>query len=293
MLNWTDLKFFFAVAEHGTISAAAEALRVNHTTVSRRISVLEDTHQMKLFDRSNSGYTLTAAGVALAAKSDVVRDAMGEAERAIAASEALGVGPLVVTAPTALVLHVLGPIVSRFSKANPGIEVRLQSEDRLVSLPRREADVAIRATNTPEEHLVGRKLASFVSTFFAAETVLSEVGNKPVPWIQIDGDAAQQSVKIDSKLFQEAPRCTVSGKSEGMALAEAGIGAVLIPYRLGDASKVLRRVPGSPIHRGKDIWLLYHRDLRSNPRVRVFSEFLFDQFKLQQAAFEGRIMHEE
>ncbi len=288
MPNWNDLKFFFAVAEHGTISAAAEALRVNHTTVSRRITVLEDAHQLKLFDRANSGYTLTAAGVALAAKSDIVRDAMGEAERAIAASETQVAGPLVVTAPIALVLHVLGPIVSRFAEVKPEIEVRLQSDDRLVSLPRREADIAIRATSAPEDHLIGRKLASFISTFYASPAVLEEAGNAPLPWIKIEGDAAQQTVKIDRSIFQDKPRCTVSGKSEGMALAEAGAGAVLIPFRLGDASATLRRVSGAAIHRGKDIWLLYHRDLRSNARVRVFSDFVYEQFRLQRAEFEGR-----
>jgi DNA-binding transcriptional LysR family regulator len=72
-------------------------------------------------------------------------------------------------------------------------------------------------------------------------------------------------------------------------LARAGVGAALLPYRLGDAETCLRRVKGAPVVQGKDIWLLYHRDLRANPRVQTFSDFAFDEFVAERTRFEGRV----
>lgn len=290
MLNWDDVRVFLEVAERGTISAASAALQINHTTVSRRISALEARFDVKLFERANTGFALTAAGQALAEKSETIRDAMGEAERALAGSTTTVAGPLTVTAPSALVLHVLGPMVARFSETYPDIEIRLLSEDKIASLARREADVAIRATDAPEDFLVGRRLTSFVSTWYASGALQERLSGKALPWIDSDeGGARYLPDQTDQPVFQPFPSAVVSGKAEAFALARAGVGAALLPYRLGDAETCLRRVKGAPVVQGKDIWLLYHRDLRANPRVQTFSDFAFDEFVAERTRFEGRV----
>lgn len=286
-MNWDDLRYFFAVAEQGTLSGAATTLRVNHTTVARRLAALEVSHQTKLFNKTNAGYQLTAAGIALANTADPIKDAVGKAKLAIAAHETEMAGPLIVTAPTALVLYVLADIVASFSKEHPEIEVSLLSDDRLVSLPRREADIAIRASNAPGENLVGRKIATFSNALYAAQSLLDLHQASPLPWVSTAAEPARSFAGAKQISLEGVPRCIVSGKSEAMAMAEAGAGAAILPCRLGDASQKLIRVKGGNIVRGSDIWLLYHQDLKANLRVRAFADFTATAFKNQQNAFQG------
>ena len=144
MYNWDDLRYFLAVARAQTVTGAATFLGVNHSTVSRRISSLEDAVGVLLFDRTKEGYDLTEAGLALLDHASKVERSTKKAFAAIEAQDHTLAGRLTVSAPQALAVMVLLPMLKSFRTVQPDIEVRLVSSDQLANLSLAEADIAIR-----------------------------------------------------------------------------------------------------------------------------------------------------
>ena len=106
-LNWDDLKYFLAVARTGTLRGAADSIGVNHTTLARRLSIMEERVASRLFDRSRAGLVLTQLGEDLMPHAERVEDEMTVASRIIIGRDANPAGPVHVTMPHALVRVVL------------------------------------------------------------------------------------------------------------------------------------------------------------------------------------------
>jgi len=290
MRDWDDLKYFLAVAEHGTLTAAAGLLRVNHTTIARRIAMLENSKRVRLFDRSPEGYALTPAGTALVERARQVRDAVAAVDRTLAAHDTRLSGPLAITAPAALTVHILLPMVAEFSAQYPDIDIRLASSDVVASLSKREADIAIRATRAPDELLFGRRLSAYSMSIYCARHAWENADKRPIGWIATSDDPILPSWVPQLGFASRTPGCRVSGKLEALAAIKAGLGAAQIPCCLGDADRDnLIRLPGAAVVKGPDIWLLTHRDLRAVPRVQAFTQFLAKAFRRERALFEGSI----
>lgn len=164
-VNWEDLRIFLALARHGSLSAAARALSVNHATVARRIQSLEAAFNEKLVDRRPDGYILTPAGTrALAAASDMeaAAGAMGHRETDHAPR-----GLVRVNAPPALAQSYLTLRLARLTTRHPGLDIDFAGDIRPVSLERHETDVAVRLGRLQDAHVVARKLALVGFGFYA------------------------------------------------------------------------------------------------------------------------------
>ena len=145
-MQWDDLRFFLAVARDGSISGAARRLNVQHSTVSRRIRVLEQQFKTRLIERKKSGYELTAAGEELKVVARKMEVEVLEAEGAIAGHEERAAGELRVSAINNMASSVLMPLFTSFSQRYPDIELHVQVSNKYVSLAERQADVAMRAS---------------------------------------------------------------------------------------------------------------------------------------------------
>lgn len=285
MLNWDDYRIFLAVARAGTVTGAAKLLWVNHSTVSRRITAMEATASVQLFDKHREGYTLTDAGLALLETAGAAETAMLTAEQTLRAHNHTLSGELVVTAPAALGVVVLTPIIARFRQAHPDILVNLLTSDEVANLSRRDADIAIRASNGPDEHLIGRRLCVQKTAIYAHKDYWREHSVSP----SIVVTALRSSIPgWSQKSYPDATiACCVSGKLEMLAAIEAGIGIGRLPCRLGDASPSLLRVPPLVLENDLDIWLLMQSDMQHTPRIRAFADFVYDAFRKEAASFEG------
>jgi len=159
-MNWDDLKIFLAVAEAPSMRAAAKQLKVSHSKVSRRIESLEAGMGVKLFDRLPDGYRLTESGQELlpvALQTDENLHAFG---RSVSGRDNTLEGQVCVTIPDVVVINLFMPLFIEFMTANPGIQIKINDSTEVFDLSRREADVAIRLTNAPPEHLIGRYLGN-------------------------------------------------------------------------------------------------------------------------------------
>jgi len=285
MLNWDDYRFFLAVARSGTVTGAAHALSVNHSTVSRRIAAMEETTNVRLFDRRQEGYFLTDAGLALLDRACSAEEAVHAAERTLRAHDHSLTGELVITAPLALMVTVLTPIIARFRQEHPDLILSLVSTDDIANLNRREADIAIRASNTPDDHLVGRKLCVQRTAVCAQREYWRQ--NKEDPTLIILGT---RSIKPDWAL-KTYPNskigCRLTGKLEVLAAVESGVGIARLPCRLGDTRPELIRVPPRRLENDLDIWLLMQPEMQHAPRTRAFADFVYNSFRREAELFEG------
>src|SRR5689334_7932672 len=145
MLDWTDLRYFLAAAREGSTLAAARKLRVNQSTVHRRLAALEKALGCSLVERHPTGYRLTVLGNQLRSYAERVEDDIGALQRHVAASDRGMIGRIRMTCSTAVGHRLMkSGLLDAFSKRHPGLKVELVMTERLLSLAAGDADVAIR-----------------------------------------------------------------------------------------------------------------------------------------------------
>lgn len=288
-MDWNDLRFVLETSRQKGLSGAARVLGVNHATVARRIAAAEDALQVTLFDRLPTGYRPTTAGQA-AVEAAIAMETIGiDLERTIGAEDLAIAGDLTVTAPQLMIGHVLSPILRDFSRAYPEIRLKVLGTNETLNLARREADVAIRISNTPHETLFGRKVADQKSAVYASRAYLEALETDPdkaLAWLRFE-----QWTGIIPEVRAAYPNVTVAMTFDDMAAmlgaVEAGIGVTRMPCFLGDAAPNLVRVPRIPLMPYLSIWVLTHADLRKVARISTFMTFVGERLAQLRPLFEG------
>ena len=288
-MNWDDLRIFLAIARTGTVSGAARRLDVQHSTVSRRLQQLEKRLETRLFEKKHSGYELTAAGerlkeAALGMEREVVAvdGTLGGQERHLA-------GPLRVTAVHLMANTVLPPMFARFSKTYPQIELQVLVSNMDVSLAEREADVAIRVTNTPTPTLIGKRIGRIASAVYGTRRYLSRLRAKKAKpnWI---GMTCCDYHKHWTRRLSGSDTHAISGDDPLVAtqILKQHAGLAVLPCYLGDADPELERYADPIAEMNVGLWFLFHSDLKRNERIYTFRDFLVAELRTVQDLLEGR-----
>ena len=289
LANWDDLRLFLAVARAGTLSGAARALGVNHSTVFRRVGAFEEALEVRLFERLPGGYVLTAAGEEMREAALRVEAEIAALGRKVAGQDLRLSGTIRVTTIDMLALGLLPRHLAAFRSAYPGIELEVAVSNAAVSLSRREADVALRVSNQPPETLVGRRVGRLV---FAAYSVAPMDGAADVPlaerdWIGFDTDHEALVRRFADFLPGVRPVLRVNSVATAIAAAKAGIGIAPLPCGIADLEPGLVRVAALPDDFTLDLWLLTHEDLRRTARIRAFLDFLAHRLAAEAPLLEG------
>lgn len=275
-LNWNDVPLLLAIAETGSLAGAARALGVNHSTVFRRLQALEDTLGLALFERRPDGYRLTEAGSEVLPDAELARDAVDRLSRRAAGRDLSPTGRVRLTTAPDLARRVVAEALVRLADRHPGIRVDVVVSDSDQDLARREADIALRATRTPPDELVGRHLVD-VDWWFQGPV------GAALPTDPLDGSsrlvgASDGMLRVQAfrALQEAAPEEAFSawaGSLDAMAaLARAGLGLALLPSNYRDEG--LERCARFEAAEPSALWLLFHPDLRAVARVRALEEVL-------------------
>ncbi len=289
-MDWDDLRVFLAVAAAGSVRGAASQLRISHSTVSRRLEGFEKSLGVRLFDRHSSGYSLTAAGEDILELSSDVRVRIDEIERRVAGQDARLTGEIRVTAPDLLACSILMPDIERFNTAYPDIEIELIVSYVPADLDRREADVAVRITDRPPEHLVGRRAGRYASAIYATPDYLAAhdlADHSTLHWIGWNERTAFPEWVRNSPFPDVPTRGRYPNAMVQLAAARAGLGLTMLPCFMGDHDPGLVRVVPEVVDISHDIWLLTHPDLRETSRIRAFMRHLADAFAAKQQLLAG------
>ncbi|WP_372749698.1 LysR family transcriptional regulator [Litorivivens sp.] len=273
MKDWDDMRYFHAVAEGGSLSAASRLLGVNHSTVFRRMNQLEERLQARLFDRLDNRYQLTDSGRQLLTHIRQVANVMDEVERQVVGRDTLLEGSIRVTCPDTFLDWVVPEVVAAFCRRYPRITIELRAEQERLDLARREADVALRATNAPPDYLVGKRLGQMGWSFYAhpalGAVAATLPASDPAPLIAPEGKLLQ--VPACQWLDKQLSRFQVTARAGSLraaaALAKQGLGLALLPAEAGEG---LVRVAEPLRNFDTGIWILYHPDMRQNARLNCF-----------------------
>ena len=287
MDNWDDLRYFQAVAEAGSLNGACKKLGVNHSTVFRRVKGLEEKLGVRLFERREARYILTGAGEALLGRTDQVASAIDEVDRLIVGGDQALEGAIRITASDGFAYYHLPPLIAEFCALYPGIEIQLLASSDDLNLSRLEADIALRVTSSPPEHLVGRQLWSMPWNLYGSPQFFSGPFAGPIGRFGIKQLANYPLIGPERNLLRLKPmqwlekhvdKLNISARANtlmGMAaLARCGMGLALLPSDVAEGLQEL----GPPERRFEsDVWLLTHPDLRRNARVRSCMQFLTER----------------
>src|ERR1700747_1565662 len=177
MFDWDDLRYFLAVARHGSTIAAAKALDLSQSTVHRRLADLEKRIGRNIVVRHATGYRLTEVGMALRPWAEQVERAVDSLERYLVAADDTPTGSIRVTCSESIGYRFTQSLlVETFQNRHPGLRGELIMSDRFLDISKGEADVAIRAGIPNEETLVGRKIADVPWAFYCSRAYLARHG---------------------------------------------------------------------------------------------------------------------
>ncbi|HVL55998.1 MAG TPA: LysR family transcriptional regulator [Burkholderiaceae bacterium] len=297
MFDWNDLRYFVAVARHGSMLAAARALGVNQSTVQRRLSELERCLGQPLVQRLPAGYRLTEFGDALLAHAQRVEQAVGELQARVDSLRRDLSGVVRVSCPEPIVYRITqSPLLERFSARHPRLRIEFVMSDRYVDLAAGEADVALRSGDTDDGDLLGRKIADSLWAVYASRRYVEQRGAPD----SIAALAAHDLIGLDESmakhraaawLAQVAPQGRIVARNNSVLglvyAAKSGVGIAPLPTALGDAEPDLVRVLG-PIPELTRIWrILVHPNLRHTPRVAAFFDFIVGEREALRGILTG------
>lgn len=293
-MNWDDVRLFLALARFGSARAAALELGMSHTTVARRAESLESDLGTRLFDRDVGGYRLTGAGEAMMSSAERAEDALLGAERQLHGRDAELSGDIRVTTSDIIATHLLMPEAAEFTRQYPDIDLEVLISYDLFDLGRREADIAIRfmgGSRRPPDYLVGRKLVTAASCYYASQDYLSQhdLNDKQsdARWIGWNDDGRFPEWVMSSPFPHIPARGKLNYAGMQVEAARAGMGLATLPCFIGDRVEGLMRVPDCEPYFDYDIWLLSHPDLRDAARLRTFRAFVVDLFEKKHELLTG------
>ncbi|MCE6957811.1 LysR family transcriptional regulator [Cereibacter sphaeroides] len=283
-LAWDDFRLVRAVAEAQGLTGAAAALGIAHSTVFRRLGQIEESLGTRLFERHRTGYAPTPAGEEMVALAERVDGDIRAFTRRVAGQEIQPAGELRVTTSEALLVHLLTPILAAFQRSCPEVRLDVVTSDEALNLSKRDADVAIRATEAPPEALVGRRAARIGWALYGPR----ESGAIPT-WAALN-DAFSGLKVVKAERREIPPERLVYRLNSLVGLAEAiaaGIGVGHLPCFIGDGRADLIRLSDPIPEYAADLWLLTHPELRHSARVRVFLDFVAGEIRKRKSLIEG------
>ncbi len=271
----------------GSLAGAARHLQVDASTVFRALQRLEKKIGQQLFQRSRNGYLPSEQALALAQHGERMEAELDAARTAIAQDAAEVSGLVRLTTTDSIMSDLLLPALGRISARHPALEFELTASNQLANLGRREADIAVRPTRNPPEHLVGRRLGSLRYAVYAATSYLrqhpasADLGQHI--WIATDDLMPEHpAVRWRQKFLPRVRpryRCnTILGVAQAV---QAGLGVGVFPCFMARAFNGL--VPLSPPLPAceVDLWLLTHPESRHLRRISLMLSELAEEIVLE------------
>lgn len=282
---WDDLKLVRSIARAGGLTGAAADLGIDQSTVYRRLGALEKALGAALFERHRTGYVPTATGEELVALAERFETGIADFARRLEGKSIAVRGEIRITTADSLLAHLLTPIFRSFQAAQPDITLDVVIGNPALNLSRRDADVAIRATDSPPETLIGRRIGTIAWALYGTPDCVSDdprwvtlgedmAGLKVVRW-------ARDNVSTERRVYRAN---TVLGLASAV---EAGIGIGHLPCFIGDASRALTRLSDPEPEFSAGLWLLTHADLRQSPRIRLFMDHVAGELQRLKPLIEG------
>jgi len=272
-LDWDKVKTFHAAAETGSLTAAAELLKISQSAVSRQITALEESLDTPLFHRHARGLTLTEQGRILYNTAHEMAHKVALAQASVIDSRNKPQGTLRVSSPISLGANWLTSVLPEFIEAYPEIDVQLILEDEEHDLSAFDVDVALRPWPSTQGDVIERKLGTISQSLYASHAYLAKFG-APTSAEDLDNHKIVAFGELIPKRLHSANWVLKAGREGIMRAAEAGIGLAGIPDYMTALSRRLVRILPQVKGESFDVFFVYPSELRGSVKAKVFREFL-------------------
>ncbi|WP_018632450.1 LysR family transcriptional regulator [Neomegalonema perideroedes] len=292
--DWDNLRYFLAVARTGQLSAAARRLRTSHATVLRRIDRLEFGLKVRLFERSPRGYALTPMGRRFLETAESVEAETGRLQDEIAEGRSAQRGVVRFSAPEGFANHFFVELLPEFAARLPHVTLELVTIQQILSLSRKEADLAVGLEPPKGGPYLAEKLCDYSLRVYGSRRRLAEG-----PPIADRAALLDQPFVgyIEDMIFSPGldylgdvhkglkARFQSSSLSAQLAAARCGIGLCVLPDFIAGDDPELVCVLGEEIMLSRSYWMVHHRDLRDSSRIRAVSGFLKEAVSARTSRF--------
>ncbi|TWF53419.1 LysR family transcriptional regulator [Neorhizobium alkalisoli] len=281
-MNWDDVRMFLAVARTGQILSASRRLGINHATLGRRITALEEDLRTRLLVRRTNGCELTAEGEVFFRAAERMETEMLAAQASTGRIDAAVAGTVRIGAPDGFGVSFLASRLGRLRRRHPELKLQLVPVPRSFSLSQREADIAITIDRPQQGRLVSSKLTDYTLSLYASRAYIGEAGMPET----IEALKTHRRIGyVDDLIFSpslnftgEVMRDWDAGFEISSAIGQteavrsgAGIG-ILHDYVARDYAELVPVLPKLVIRRA--YWSSYHESARDLMRVRTVADFL-------------------
>jgi DNA-binding transcriptional LysR family regulator len=282
-IDWALWRTFLAVADTGSLSAAARALRLTQPTVGRHIDALEDAVGKSLFLRSPQGLGLTEAAAALVPEARAMQSTADSLARRASSAPEAGIGTVRIAVSQVIGAEVMPGVLVPLISAHPSLAVELALSNDSADLLRREADLAIRMIRPAQRTLVARRLGTVALGLYAHQSYIHRCGRPAIlddlkshVLIGPDGDpAALEGLDALGGLIGRADlRLRTDSEAAQMAAVRAGLGIGVMQGGIAARDPLLEPVLPGAVAWSLDAWLVLHEDLRQLPMVRIVADYL-------------------
>jgi len=288
-MNWEDLKYLLAFRRAGSLAGAAGLLAVDATTVSRRLSALQNSIGAGLLEKAGDGrLVLTAAGVKAADCAEQMDSSLLGLQADLSDAGREMAGEVRISSVAVVINRILIPGLGKFTETFPGINLHLAAEARNISLTRREADMAIRLGRPREggHDVIARRIASLDHAIYAARRdATPDVAPDAAPGATPDGPwilyhetmgFLPQARWLADNLPDRASIAAIRPNDlEGVIEAiAAGLGRSILPVAAAQHDSRLVRLPGPPPDLQREVWLLQHKDQAGLARMKAVGAWL-------------------
>jgi DNA-binding transcriptional LysR family regulator len=281
--NWDDLRFLLSLAEAGSVSRAARALKVDHATVIRRLESLERALDVKLFQRNARGYTLTHAGERLLASARTIESETTRASAELREGHERVSGTLRITALEGIGNFFVGRRLAAFGRSYPDLAIEFITLQQIVALSRREADIAItlRPPTQGDYHTV--RLTDYLLHVYASRDYLDrappilsrkDLNDHPFTGYIDDLIFARDLNYLDEIGVHARPRLQSSSIHIQLEVVREGYGLCVLPRFIAAAQPDLVAVQPETLFLRRSYWLVAHPEIARTTRGRLIICFL-------------------
>ena len=286
IFNWNDLRFFLSVARSSTISLAGKRLGADHATVGRRISALEAALGLQLFERNPRGYILTRHGESLLGMAQAIEAEAVRIEETAAGQQHGLAGAVRISTPEGFGNFFLAARIGRLAAAHPRLAIEMITIQQIVSLSRREADVAVTMSEPPtgnfvHEHLTDYELYIYASRGYlaAADPIRSRDDLGEHPFIGYVDDliftrALNYLPEIRPNLRARLQNSSLQAQ---MSAAVAGFGLCVLPAYIAANSRELVAVLPEEVCLRRSYWMVADAEMAETAQVRLTQRFIRNQ----------------
>jgi DNA-binding transcriptional LysR family regulator len=272
-LSTSDLEITLALVRGGSLAMASERLGVDASTVFRALQRMERGLGRPLFQRTRSGYLASEMATELAEHAERLEAALEAARSSVESAPSQISGTVRITTTDTVLHGLVAPALAGLRVEHPLLGYELHTGNELASLTRRDADIAVRATKRPPQHLVGKQLGPIRVALYAARRggvrSFASVEAGTCDWIAPDDALPEHpSVVWRKRHFPKAvPRYRVTSILSVLELVALGLGVGIAPLFLADGRKDVFRLTEPLDECETELWLLTHPEARHLRRV--------------------------